>query len=70
MTIDGLTARQIGERLFIGRRTVETHLESAYAKLQIDSKRELIAQAFDARREAAVTTLGAHSRPDDRLSKG
>lgn len=70
MTIDGLTARQIGERLFIGRRTVETHLESAYAKLQIDSKRELIAQAFDARREAAVTTLGALSRPDDRLSKG
>jgi DNA-binding CsgD family transcriptional regulator len=38
----GLTAAQIGERLFIGRRTVESHLESAYLKLGVRSKRELI----------------------------
>ena len=38
----GLTAAQIGERLFIGRRTVESHLESAYLKVGVRSKRELI----------------------------
>ena len=48
MTIHGLTATQIGERLFIGRRTVETHLERACGKLGVRTKRELIAWAFDA----------------------
>jgi DNA-binding CsgD family transcriptional regulator len=38
----GYTAREIGERLFIGERTVETHLAHAYAKLGIRSKSELI----------------------------
>lgn len=38
----GLTAREIGLRLFIGERTVETHLGNAYTKLGIGSKRELI----------------------------
>lgn len=41
----GLTAREIGERLFIGRRTVETHLASAYRKLGVASKRELVRRA-------------------------
>lgn len=45
---DGLTARQIGERLFIGHRTVETHLASVYAKLGVSSRVEL------ARRLASV----------------
>jgi DNA-binding CsgD family transcriptional regulator len=47
MAIHGLTAKQIGERLFIGRRTVETHLERARDKLGVRSKRELIAQTYD-----------------------
>lgn len=38
----GLTARQIGERLFIGHRTVETHLAAAYAKLGVGSRVELV----------------------------
>ena len=38
----GYTAREIGERLFIGTRTVETHLGSVYGKLGIRSKRELV----------------------------
>lgn len=38
----GLTAYEVGEKLFISKRTVETHLVNIYAKLGIDSKRELI----------------------------
>ena len=41
----GHTAREIGERLFIGRRTVETHLANSYLKLGVTSKRELIRRA-------------------------
>lgn len=47
MAIHGLTSAQIGERLFIGRRTVETHLGRAYSKLGVRTKRELIAGVFD-----------------------
>jgi DNA-binding CsgD family transcriptional regulator len=52
MAIHGLTAKQIGERLYIGRRTVETHLARAYGKLGASTKRELIARAFDDPRRA------------------
>lgn len=38
----GLTARQIGERLYIGTRTVESHLAHIYPKLGVTSKRELV----------------------------
>ena len=42
LAAEGLTAREIGDRLFIGERTVETHLAHAYAKLGISSRLELI----------------------------
>ncbi|HEX2052801.1 MAG TPA: AAA family ATPase [Actinomycetota bacterium] len=38
----GLTAKEIGSALFIGSRTVETHLSNAYAKLGINSKMQLL----------------------------
>ena len=48
MAARGLTAKQIGDRLFIGRRTVETHLARAYEKVGVRSKKHLVAVAFDA----------------------
>lgn len=47
MAMRGLTAAQIGDRLLIGRRTVETHLARAYGKLGVRSKRDLVALNFD-----------------------
>jgi DNA-binding CsgD family transcriptional regulator len=47
LTAQGHTAREIGERLFIGRRTVETHLANAYAKLGVTSKVELARRALE-----------------------
>jgi DNA-binding CsgD family transcriptional regulator len=38
----GYTAREIGQELHIGKRTVETHLVNAYDKLGVKSKRELM----------------------------
>ena len=51
LTVEGLTNRQIGERLFISRRTVQTHLSHALTKLQVSSRVELAAEAA---RQAAV----------------
>ena len=38
---DGLTYREIGERLFISKRTVETHIAHVFTKLGVSSRREL-----------------------------
>lgn len=43
----GHTAREIGERLYIGERTVETHLANVYAKLRVQTKRELVQRAAE-----------------------
>ena len=43
----GRTAKEIGEELFIGRRTVETHLANAYDKLGVTSKLELVRRASE-----------------------
>jgi class 3 adenylate cyclase/DNA-binding CsgD family transcriptional regulator len=47
LAAQGLTVRQIGERLFIGERTVESHLARAYAKLGVTSKSELVVRASE-----------------------
>jgi len=45
LAAQGLSARQIGETLFIGARTVEGHLARAYAKLGVSTKVELVRRA-------------------------
>jgi DNA-binding CsgD family transcriptional regulator len=47
LAADGLTAREIAERLYIGQRTVETHLSNAYAKLGVHSKLDLVRRASE-----------------------
>jgi DNA-binding CsgD family transcriptional regulator len=41
----GMSAKEIGQRLFIGERTVETHLANAYIKLGLESKMDLVRKA-------------------------
>jgi pimeloyl-ACP methyl ester carboxylesterase/DNA-binding CsgD family transcriptional regulator len=43
----GETAQEIAERLFVSKRTVESHLVSIYAKLGVGSKTELIRRAAE-----------------------
>lgn len=51
LVADGLSNPQVGERLFISRRTVQTHLSNVFRKLGIASRVELAAEV--ARRESA-----------------
>jgi class 3 adenylate cyclase/ATP/maltotriose-dependent transcriptional regulator MalT len=42
LAAEGCSAREIADRLFIGERTVETHLANAYIKLGVSSKLDLV----------------------------
>jgi DNA-binding CsgD family transcriptional regulator len=42
LTVKGLTAKQVGERLVVSSRTVSNHLQNMYAKLGISSRAELV----------------------------
>lgn len=45
MAVQGLSARDIGRRLFIGERTAETHIANVYRKLCVASRLELVRRA-------------------------
>lgn len=45
LVVEGLTNPQIGERLFVSRRTVSTHLYRIFKKLDVASRSELAALA-------------------------
>jgi len=49
LAVEGRTAREIGARLHIGERTVETHLANAYVKLGVASRLDLVRRAPDLR---------------------
>ena len=43
----GMSAKDIADALFVGKRTIETHLASVYAKLGVDSKLQLVRRATE-----------------------
>ena len=45
LVVEGLSNPQIGERLFVSRRTVQTHLAHVFTKLGISSRTQLAAEA-------------------------
>jgi DNA-binding NarL/FixJ family response regulator len=45
--IQGFTNKQIGDRLFISPRTVQTHLSNILSKLHLESRAQLIRYAFE-----------------------
>lgn len=45
--IQGFTNKQIGDRLFVSPRTVQTHLSSILAKLQLENRSQLIRFAYE-----------------------
>jgi DNA-binding NarL/FixJ family response regulator len=47
LAVHGYSAREIGERLLISERTVETHIAHVYRKLGVASRLELARVAAD-----------------------
>jgi DNA-binding NarL/FixJ family response regulator len=45
LVAEGLTNPEIGERLFVSRQTVKSHLSSIFGKVGVSSRAELAAQA-------------------------
>lgn len=62
LALQRMSAQEIGERLFISRRTVESHLAKIYQKVGVTSRRELIASAEQAA-GAASTAAPPATRP-------
>lgn len=45
LVVEGLTNPQIGDRLFVSRRTVSTHLYRIFKKVNVATRSELVAAA-------------------------
>lgn len=45
--IQGFTNKQIGDRLFVSPRTVQTHLSNILSKLQLENRSQLVCFAFE-----------------------
>jgi Bacterial regulatory proteins, luxR family len=59
---EGLTNAEVGRRLFISRRTVETHLSHVFGKLGVSSRVQLAARASQEGGELTSATRQASIR--------
>jgi DNA-binding NarL/FixJ family response regulator len=53
--VQGFTNKQIGDRLFISPRTVQTHLSNILSKLQLENRSQLVRFAFERGYKPPVT---------------
>ena len=53
LAAEGLTNREIGERMFISRETVKTHLAHIFQKIDVHSRAEFSPQAAARRKTAS-----------------
>lgn len=49
LCVDGLTKKQIAEKLFVAFYTIDTHMKNIYEKMQVHSRSEAVAKALKER---------------------
>jgi DNA-binding CsgD family transcriptional regulator len=72
LVTEGLTNAEVGRRLFISRRTVETHLSHVFGKLGVSSRVQLAAQASrgDGELTSATRQASVQTPPDPPAQPG
>jgi DNA-binding CsgD family transcriptional regulator len=68
LVAEGLTNREVGERMFLSRHTVDFHLRRVYLKLHINSRVQLTRLVLEQGRQAEGTNRQPlhHIRPRER----
>lgn len=59
--VQGFTNRQIGDRLFISPRTVQTHLSNILSKLSLDNRAQLVRYSYEHGYKAPTQPFGKSS---------
>jgi DNA-binding NarL/FixJ family response regulator len=59
--IQGHTNKQIGERLFVSPRTVQTHLSNILNKLQLENRSQLVRFAFEQGYKPPINAVASES---------